>query len=128
CAPLVRIVQVLSTAATIFEHTCQKADFAALSADHDVTVVSSAKAAGTGAVGHFYAPSKQTIAWFGKGKRWFSRRPTVAISPVEESGFSVVPEAVEDRYFVGSRFEVRDQRSEVTSNLFPRTSNLEALS
>ena len=107
-----RIVQVVSPAATVFELTCQKADFEELSASHDVTVASSAKPGADGAVGHFYGAGKKTIAWLGKGKRWFSRRPTVAISPVEEAGFSLVSEAVEDRYFGSSKLEARSANSE----------------
>jgi glycosyltransferase involved in cell wall biosynthesis len=120
----VRIVQVLSPTSTAFELTCQKVDFEALRADHDVTIVASAKEADPCAIGHFYAPRKQTIVWLGKGKRWFAKRPTVAISPVQETGFSLVPEAVEERYFESSKFEVRSSNSEFAL----RTSNFELAS
>src|SRR5205085_9213258 len=30
---------------------------------------------------------------------WFSRGPAISISPIDEPGFQLVPEAVEERYF-----------------------------
>jgi hypothetical protein len=96
----VRIVQVTLPTATGFEHRCQRVDFEALQADHDVSVVTSPSDVGTGGIAHYYGPRKQTIVKIGPRKRWFSARPTVAISPLDEQGFTFVPEAVEERFFV----------------------------
>jgi glycosyltransferase involved in cell wall biosynthesis len=86
-----------------------------------VTVVSSTREAPHDAIGHFYTSRKQTIVWLGKGKRWFAKRPTISISPVEEAGFSLVPEAVEERYF-DPRDEgggMRDEKAVHPSSLIP---------
>jgi hypothetical protein len=95
----VRIVQVLLSGATGFEHKCQRVDFEALRIEHQVELVTDARDAGNGGVAHYYGGGKQTIVKIGPRKRWFSARPTVAISPLQEHGFSFVPESVEETYF-----------------------------
>ncbi len=81
-------------------------DFAGLQADHDVTAVTVA----TPDVVHLYA-SRNAGSFVFRGitapvvtnarpkRGWFSRGPAISISPIDEPGFRLVPEAVEERYF-----------------------------
>ncbi len=107
-----RIAQIILPGVSAYEWKSQRADFVALSAAHDVTVLSPAAARGGGLdVAHVYATGEISGREFVgfevpyvasadvRPTRWHWRRPVgprVIITPEN------VPEVVEDAYFAAS--------------------------
>jgi len=112
-----RIAQIIFPGASEYERKCQRVDHAALSAAHDVVVVSPEDVRGAD-VAHVYATGELPVAPFlrfpipyiasadVRRSRWPFRRatePEYVVSPliekVEQSRHQPLSEAVEDIYF-----------------------------
>lgn len=130
-----RIVQIVLPGASEYERKSQRADHAALSANHEVTVVGGDALAGINAdVAHVYAGEfLPATAFLGfrvpyvasadfPPARWRLRKPVkprVVASPLAEEP---LPEIVEDRYFAAQmNREPRDPAIKVIGS-FDRTS------
>ncbi|MBV8518062.1 MAG: glycosyltransferase [Acidobacteria bacterium] len=125
-----RIAQIILPDASEYERKCQRVDFAALSAKHDVRVVP-ADAVGDAQVAHVYAGRALPASLF-RGfpipyvaaidihrSRWILRKPAApayVVSPLTEppgiGRLQPLPEAVEDAYFVEDA-HVRQPRGDV---------------
>lgn len=106
-----RVAQVVFPNAPEFERKSQRIDFAALRAEHDVITVAGSADVGEADLVHLYAPRNAgsrafrglrapAVASFAVKKRWLARGPAVSVSPVEKEGFTLLPEAVEEKWFV----------------------------
>lgn len=123
-----RIIQVLLDDATEYEKKCQRVDFAALSAQHEVVVATSATLAGQrGDVAHVYGSRAALPARLFRGFQlpfiasgdvpasrwpfWKPRAPQLVVSPLTASAeprFQTLPEAVEEEFW--TRREPRTRR------------------
>ncbi|HYO75917.1 MAG TPA: glycosyltransferase [Thermoanaerobaculia bacterium] len=114
-----RIAQIVLPGATAFERKLQRIDRAALSASHDVTVVSLDELAQSGAaIAHVYASGELPPAAFTRisipyvataplpQSKWSLRRPVAPRAVLSPLGGDPVPEAVEDFWFESRRVPV----------------------
>lgn len=109
-----RILEIVLPDASEFDKKCQRVDFAALSATHEVVVRDSARDAPDADVAHIYGPSAHIrlsipyVASSAPPKSRFRFRRTT--QPAALTTPSAVPEAVEECYF--ARSENQEPRTE----------------
>jgi hypothetical protein len=112
-----RIAQIILPGASAYERKSQRIDHAALSASHEVTVVSVEDAARSGAqVAHVYgAPDAASFVRFPlpyvasaplPSTRWSLRKPVPPRAVASPLGEPAVPEAVEEIWFASQRGNV----------------------
>lgn len=104
-----RIAQILLANATAYERKCQRVDFAALSAEHDVTLFDRARGVRGFDVAHVYGA--------------LSRLSWLRVPHVVEREESDLPEAVEERYFDAPK----DFHPTQTVGVFVRPAVVEAI-
>ncbi|HEX8254790.1 MAG TPA: glycosyltransferase [Thermoanaerobaculia bacterium] len=111
-----RIAQIVLPGASPFERKLQRIDRAALSASHEVTVVSIEEVARSGAaIAHVYASGELPPAAFTRmpipyvasvplpQSKWSLRKPVAPRALISPLGDEAVPEAVEDFWFESRR-------------------------
>jgi hypothetical protein len=111
---LMRIAQLLLPGASSYERKSQRLDAAALATQHDISLIHNAGEASGFDLVHVYGPRELSSALFigfpipyvANGivrKPRFAFRapiqPEYLLAPVESDDFTLLPEAVDDRYF-----------------------------
>jgi hypothetical protein len=102
-----RIAQILLLDASLYERKCQRLDAEALRGTHDVQLVDDARGFD---LAHVYGPRVLPRRRFGvpyiasgtMARRWWAPHlppPVAAVAPVEDDGFTLLPEAVDDAFF-----------------------------
>jgi hypothetical protein len=102
-----RVAQILLPEASFYERKCQRLDAEALRGAHDVQLVEDGRGFD---VAHVYGPRVLPRRRFGApyiasgtmARRWWAPHlppPAVAVAPVAEDGFILLPEAVEEAFF-----------------------------
>jgi hypothetical protein len=111
---LMRIAQLLLPGASSYERKSQRLDAAALASQHDISLIHNAGEASGFDLVHVYGPRELPPALFTgfplpyvasgtvqKPRFAFRspRQPEYSLAPVESDDFTLLPEAVDERYF-----------------------------